>query len=80
MLLSDLKEELIHNITQYALKRAALLIQEVAGGEITSDIIDVYPKKLKILVFSLNFDKVNKIIGQEITKRNDQENFSFFRY
>lgn len=32
-------------ITDYALKRAALLIQEVAGGEITSDLIDVYPKK-----------------------------------
>ncbi len=31
-------------ITEYALKRAALLIQEVAGGEITSDIIDIYPK------------------------------------
>jgi phenylalanyl-tRNA synthetase beta chain len=29
------------------LKRAALLIQEVAGGEITSDIVDLYPKKIE---------------------------------
>lgn len=35
------------NITEYALKRAALLIQELAGGDITSDIVDIYPKKLK---------------------------------
>ena len=34
-------------ITEYALKRAALLIQEVAGGEITSDLINVYPKKME---------------------------------
>ncbi|MEZ4788361.1 MAG: phenylalanine--tRNA ligase subunit beta, partial [Flavobacterium haoranii] len=34
-------------ITEYALKRAALLIQEVAGGEITSDVIDIYPKKIE---------------------------------
>ena len=32
-------------ITEYALKRAAILIQEVAGGEITSDVVDLYPKK-----------------------------------
>jgi phenylalanyl-tRNA synthetase beta chain len=34
------------NITEYALKRAALL-QEVAGGEITSDVVNVYPKKIE---------------------------------
>ncbi len=55
-------------ITEYALKRAALLIQEVAGGEITSDIIDVYPKKIEDFSVFLNFNKVTKIIGQEISK------------
>jgi phenylalanyl-tRNA synthetase beta chain len=55
-------------ITDYALKRAALLIQEVAGGEITSDIIDVYPKKIEDFSVFLNFNKVTKIIGQEIPK------------
>ena len=56
------------SITQYALKRAALLIQEVAGGEITSDVIDVYPKKVEDFSVFLNFNKVAKIIGQEISK------------
>ena len=55
-------------ITEYALKRAALLIQEVAGGEITSDVIDVYPKKIEDFSVLLNFSKVAKIIGQEIPK------------
>ncbi|CAM3004324.1 phenylalanyl-tRNA synthetase beta subunit [Flavobacterium succinicans] len=55
-------------ITEYALKRAALLIQEVAGGEITSDIIDIYPKKAEDFTVFLNFNKVAKIIGQEIPK------------
>jgi phenylalanyl-tRNA synthetase beta chain len=55
-------------ITEYALKRAALLIQEVAGGEITSDIVDIYPKKIEDFPVVLNFDNVKKIIGQELPK------------
>jgi phenylalanyl-tRNA synthetase beta chain len=55
-------------ITEYALKRAAILIQEVAGGEITSDIIDVYNKKIEDFSVVLNFNNVSKIIGQEIPK------------
>ena len=53
-------------ITEYALKRAALLIQEVAGGEITSDIINLYPKKIEDFSVFLNFSKVAKIIGEEL--------------
>jgi phenylalanyl-tRNA synthetase beta chain len=55
-------------ITEYALKRAALLIQEVAGGEITSDIIDLYPKKIEDFPVVLNFNNAKKIIGQELPK------------
>lgn len=55
-------------ITEYALKRAAILILEVAGGEITSDIIDVYPKKIEDFPVFLNFEKANKIIGEELPK------------
>lgn len=54
------------NITEYALKRAALLIQEVTGGEITSDLIDVYPKKIDDFSVFINYQKVNSIIGEEI--------------
>lgn len=55
-------------ITEYALKRAAILILEIAGGEITSDPIDIYPKKIEDFHVVLNFNKVTKIIGQEISK------------
>ncbi|PJJ08000.1 phenylalanyl-tRNA synthetase beta subunit [Flavobacterium sp. 1] len=55
-------------ITEYALKRAALLIQEVAGGEITSDIVDIYQKKIEDFAVFLNFNNVSRIIGQELPK------------
>ena len=55
-------------ITQYALKRAAILIQEVAGGDITSDIIDIYPKKIEDFAVFLNYEKAFKLIGQELPK------------
>jgi phenylalanyl-tRNA synthetase beta chain len=54
------------SITEYALKRAAILICEVSGGEITSDIVDIYPKKIEDHQVMLNLEKVSKIIGQEI--------------
>jgi phenylalanyl-tRNA synthetase beta chain len=54
------------SITEYALKRAAILICEVAGGEITSDIIDIYPKKAEDHQVFLSLENVTKIIGQEI--------------
>ena len=56
------------NITEFALKRAALLIKEIAGGEITSDIVDIYPKKIEDFPVFLNFDKTTKLIGQELPK------------
>jgi len=54
--------------TRYALKRAALLIQEIAGGDITSEITDIYPKKIEDFQVFLNFEKATKIIGEEIPK------------
>ena len=55
-------------MTEFALKRAALLIQEVAGGEITSDIIDIYPKKIEDFSVFLNYEKAFKLIGEELSK------------
>ncbi|MCH4830695.1 MULTISPECIES: phenylalanine--tRNA ligase subunit beta [Flavobacterium] len=54
------------SITEYALKRAAILICQIAGGEMTSDIMEVYPKKTEDFPVFLNLEKVKKIIGQEI--------------
>ena len=56
------------NITDYALKRAALLIQDIAGGDITSDLLDFYPKKIEDFQVRLSFDNARKLIGQEIPK------------
>lgn len=55
-------------ITVYALKRAALLIQEVAGGEITSDVFDHYPNPVSAFEVELTFDHVQKLIGKAIAK------------
>ncbi len=54
------------NITSYVLKHAAILITEIAGGEITSDITDLYPKKIEDFSVFLNYNQVNKILGEEI--------------
>lgn len=54
------------NNCKYALLRAAALIKKVAGGEISSDIIELYPKKAEDFQVFLTFDKINQLIGQEI--------------
>lgn len=56
------------NITEYALKRAALLIQEVAGGEISSEIVDIYPKKAEDFQVRLSFENARKLIGEDLPK------------
>ncbi|MDA9970262.1 phenylalanine--tRNA ligase subunit beta [Flavobacteriaceae bacterium] len=56
------------NITKYALKRAALLIIEIAGGKITSDLIDEYPNKIEDAQVLLTFEKTNQLIGEELPK------------
>lgn len=54
------------NLTKYALKRAALLIREIAGGYITSEIVDLFPKKPQDRQVFLTFNKIHSLIGQEI--------------
>lgn len=56
------------NITEYALKRAALLIIEIAGGTITSDIVDEYPVKIEDSQVRLSFDNAKRLIGEEIPR------------
>lgn len=55
------------SITDYALKHAAIMICEIAGGEITSDLTDIYPKKVEDFSVFLNFDNVNRILGEKIS-------------
>lgn len=56
------------NITVDALKRAAILIQELAGGEVSSSITDLYPSPIEDIKFEVNFSKINSLIGNEIPK------------
>ena len=52
----------------YALKTAAILIQEIAGGNITSDIQEhAQPLEEKVNLF-INYDKIRQVIGCEIPK------------
>ena len=57
------------NITIYALKRAALLITEIAGGEISSDIIDIYPNKIEHFVVELTYKRMDALIGEVIDRK-----------
>lgn len=54
------------NITPWALKRAALLMKEYAGGQITSDIIDIYPNKIANARVSVSFTNIINLIGKKI--------------
>ncbi len=56
------------NNVEYALKRAALLIRDLTGGHISSDIVDLYPKRKDDYQVFLTFEKINNLIGQEIPK------------
>ena len=49
-----------------ALKYAALLCKELAGGKVSMDIKDVYPEKMENVRVTLRFDYVNSLIGKEI--------------
>ena len=52
------------NMPVFALKRAAMLIKEVAGGTISSPIIDVYPNPVKDFVVEISYDYIDKLIGK----------------
>ncbi|TAL57914.1 MAG: phenylalanine--tRNA ligase subunit beta [Bacteroidetes bacterium] len=57
------------NITVYALQRAALLIKEVAGGNISSDIVDIYPIPIEEKKVSFSFHHCDRLIGKLIDRR-----------
>lgn len=50
----------------FALQRAAILISEIADGTVVSDIIDIYPNKIEDFQVHLSYDRVHKLIGEEI--------------
>lgn len=56
------------NDNLYVIKRTALLIKEIAGGEIIGEIQDIYPNEIKPFEVELSLSKVNTLIGKEIPK------------
>lgn len=56
-------------ITVYAIKRAALLLKEITGCKISSNISDFYPKKVERPLVSINFSKMNDFIGEKIPQQ-----------
>lgn len=54
-------------LTEYALKRAALLIKEVAGGEIAMEIAEVYPKPFENKIVEFSYERCNRLIGATIS-------------
>lgn len=56
-------------LTVFALKRAAILLQEVAGAVVTSDVIDVYPKKIENRSIKVKDKHVSRLIGKMIDRQ-----------
>ena len=54
------------NLQVYAAKRAALLMKELAGGSISSEITDICPVPAADFVFDISFARINALIGKEI--------------
>ncbi|AQG80347.1 phenylalanine--tRNA ligase subunit beta [Spirosoma montaniterrae] len=54
------------NMPVFALKRAALLIQEVAGGTVTSDITDLYPTPVEPFRVTVRYKNIDRLIGIQI--------------
>lgn len=61
------------NITVYALKYAALLIKELAGGKVSSEISDIYPKPITDFEVDVKYANITRLIGQEIGKERVAE-------
>lgn len=57
------------NLQVYAAKRAALLMKELAGGSISSEITDICPVPAADFVFDISFARINALIGKEIPQQ-----------
>ena len=58
------------NCNIYMLKLAALMIKELAGGEITGDVVDIYPNPIAPATVEFNYDRCTALIGKEIGHDN----------
>jgi phenylalanyl-tRNA synthetase beta chain len=56
------------NNTIYAMKRAALLLKEIAGGIISSEVVDIYPNPVADFKVEVSVDRIERLIGKKIGK------------
>lgn len=61
------------NITLYALKRAILMIKELAGGKIASEVIDIYPSPIEPRKVEISYKNVKRLIGMDIPHEEIKE-------
>jgi phenylalanyl-tRNA synthetase beta chain len=61
------------NISMWALKRASLLIKEIAGGKLNSAPVDVYPEKIENETVEVSYSNIKRLIGKEIPKEKIRE-------
>lgn len=54
------------NCNMYILKLAALMIKELAGGEITGPVVDEYPAVVEPAVVEFNYDRCRALVGKDI--------------
>ncbi|MGF7038012.1 phenylalanine--tRNA ligase subunit beta [Mucilaginibacter lappiensis] len=54
------------DMTVFALKRAALLMQQVAGGDVSSEIVDLYPAPVAPFAFDVTYKNIDRLIGKVI--------------
>lgn len=58
------------NMTIFAVKRAAMLIESIGAGIISSEIIDIYPQQAEPIIVAFNYQNCQKLIGKEISKND----------
>src|SRR5690554_1236687 len=56
------------NMPVYALKKAALLIKEIVGGKVTSEIVDVYPHPIADVEIDVSYKNIDRLIGKVIPR------------
>ena len=64
----------------FALRRAALLIQELAGGEIVGKVQEIYPNRIERRKIELDYDRIQSFIGKEIGAETIENILQYLNY
>jgi phenylalanyl-tRNA synthetase beta chain len=55
------------DMVEFASLRASSLMQEIAGGEVSNEILDIYPKPFELLVVEMRLSRANSLLGLEFS-------------